>query len=170
MLTCHEADQRVDVFNKEMAYFGEPSEATDAAWAHLIPGGRGIISQRWPDGTRKYKVISAFHQMHCLYVLRTLYFTQRSGQTTNHEHFSHCVEYLRQSLICFADRTFETLDLSDPDSAAWGEGHLCQDWNQLFNWAFKHREFDEGGIENDTVLGLPERVWQELKGREHRDE
>jgi hypothetical protein len=53
------------VWNKNRTFADAPSELTEAAWATLIPNGRGFI--RHPRLTsNKLKSVSAFHETHCL--------------------------------------------------------------------------------------------------------
>ena len=62
------------LFALDQSYVDPPSNATDAAWAALIPRGRGFVdipedtSHKSPtldDQITMYSV-SVFHQLHCL--------------------------------------------------------------------------------------------------------
>ena len=54
------------------------------------------------------------------------------------EHVTHCVEYLRQTILCSADTSFE----GNP-SVEWGTGpgaehkhkHVCRDYDELIHMA-----------------------------------
>lgn len=58
-------------------------------------------------------------------------------------HFGHCVELLRQSLMCLADTTIETKNKVTKGVQGFGVQHQCRDWNQLLEWTNEH-----GGREN----------------------
>lgn len=50
------------------------------------------------------------------------------------EHIPHCVEYLRQAVMCNADLTLEKPE--DPESypqrvTGWGNTHRCRDWDAV---------------------------------------
>lgn len=46
------------------------------------------------------------------------------------EHTSHCVEYLRQSILCSADTSLEGETGAWAD-AGWGQKHVCKDFDAL---------------------------------------
>lgn len=65
------------------------------------------------------------------------------NQTTKHTHVRHCFEYLRKSLMCYADTTLEG---RDPDVQEEGDGttgmgarHVCKNYWDVFKWAEDHR-------------------------------
>lgn len=46
-------------------------------------------------------------------------------------HFNHCVDYLRQTLLCHADTTLEGQDPTQqlrPDSSGLGVEHTCRNY------------------------------------------
>jgi hypothetical protein len=59
------------------------------------------------------------------------------------EHIQHCLDYLRQSLMCHADTTLEPDDVGINGAHGFGVRHNCKDWNQLL------RKTDA------RVLGIP---------------
>ncbi|KAK4233593.1 hypothetical protein C8A03DRAFT_19366, partial [Achaetomium macrosporum] len=50
----------------------------------------------------------------------------------------HCLDYLRQSLMCNADVTLEDLDFGEGKAlgsvTGWGTQHMCRDWERLRYW------------------------------------
>jgi hypothetical protein len=54
------------------------------------------------------------------------------------DHMFHCVEYLRQSVMCYADPTLERRfqGILGPFSA--NNTHVCGDWDMLMDWADDH--------------------------------
>ena len=51
------------------------------------------------------------------------------------EHRAHCVEYLRQSILCSADTTLEGETGSWTKSTGWGQTHSCVDFDALTEMA-----------------------------------
>ncbi|GAB7351650.1 hypothetical protein MBLNU459_g2254t2 [Dothideomycetes sp. NU459] len=51
------------------------------------------------------------------------------------EHRSHCVEYLRQSILCNGDTTLEGETGSWTTSTGWGQTHSCVDFDALTEMA-----------------------------------
>jgi len=47
-------------------------------------------------------------------------------------HSAHCFDYLRQSLMCNADTSFEGKTEAGP---GWGSKHECTDYEALLKWA-----------------------------------
>ena len=59
--------------------------------------------------------------------------------TSSTNHTNHCIEMLRQAVMCAADLTLEKLDPEDITSpfkpqrgnSGWGNFHTCRDWTRL---------------------------------------
>lgn len=65
-------------------------------------------------------------------------------------HEYHCIDYLRQSIMCSADTTLDFAELQ-PDGRRKGfsganSTHHCRDWDALTSWAFENRAGDKAGI------------------------
>lgn len=58
------------------------------------------------------------------------------------EHRAHCVEYLRQSILCSADTTLEGETGAWARSTGWGQTHSCVDFDALTEWANKRAIWD----------------------------
>ena len=54
------------------------------------------------------------------------------------DHMFHCAEYMRQSVMCYADPTLERRyeGILGPFSA--NNTHVCGDWFKLMDWADEH--------------------------------
>lgn len=77
--------------------------------------------------------------IHCQMMIREAYFGALHGSATNQttHHVNHCLDYLRQALICHADANLEYRVASESGDAAptgYGE-HQCQDFDALFDFA-----------------------------------
>ncbi|KAH8884349.1 hypothetical protein GQ53DRAFT_880091 [Thozetella sp. PMI_491] len=94
--------------------------------------------------------IDVFHSLHCLYRIRTQLV---SNETTNlwisqehpngegpDNHTLHCIDYIRQSLICHADITLQGTE----DFLHYSEnsGHQCKDYGAIMNWVHKNLWMD----------------------------
>ncbi|KAK6391307.1 hypothetical protein LTR81_026780 [Elasticomyces elasticus] len=84
-------------------------------------------------------IMAVFHQLHCLSIITTALGTSQAEWKAMDdftvEHRAHCVEYLRQSIICNADTTLEGETGSWTTSTGWGQTHSCVDYEALLDWA-----------------------------------
>ncbi|PQE13431.1 cytochrome p450 protein [Rutstroemia sp. NJR-2017a BBW] len=105
--------------------------ALDHDWAskHGLPRSQDLQGDR----SKGIYMIDAYHQMHCLEVVRGV------PQSTPFEHKFHCLDSLRQSVMCRADDT-PLYTLGDFRS---GDGQLrsCRDWKLLSRWASERFPF-----------------------------
>jgi hypothetical protein len=101
--------------------------------------------------------VSVFHQLHCLLwrsssfsaeisdcgarISFGLLTTPRPGRTSSLNeivfHRDHCLDYIRQALMCNADASFEPL--TSVGINGMGAVHQCRDFNKIFSWAYEHR-------------------------------
>ncbi|KAL0944669.1 uncharacterized protein CTRU02_202556 [Colletotrichum truncatum] len=139
------------------AYEGRPTAENEAAWADLMSVGMISISEeensRLPMGGSapvrdanglvpdKYLVqTSVSHQLHCLKRLRELIWDSEKGLAEHWQygHGSHCIDYLRQSIMCHGDLT--------PIYMMWSEEHgtfmgvqenimQCRSWEAIMEWS-----------------------------------
>ncbi|GKZ37822.1 hypothetical protein AbraIFM66950_009611 [Aspergillus brasiliensis] len=129
-------------------------------WHALFPPGRGYINV--PEDEEEFEVLhpafkmdnvfeqgdhyeghimAVYHQLHCLSILMTALGTSREEwamlETQKVEHRAHCVEYLRQSILCSADTTLEGETGAWARSTGWGQTHSCVDFDALTEYANK---------------------------------
>ncbi|EED21441.1 conserved hypothetical protein [Talaromyces stipitatus ATCC 10500] len=117
-------------------------------WADLFPPGLGAIKveHEWAakhhlptaqgnasDGKAIYTV-AAFHQLHCLTVIRTSLYQFNSGrkQLDPWDHITHCLDTLRQEIQCSADPTIGGIS----------RVHECRDFEALKEWTTKRSYTD----------------------------
>ena len=59
---------------------------------------------------------------------------QEIGHMVAPAHVRHCVDFLRQSLMCHADTTLEIEDEAVGGVKGFGVRHECVDWAGLIAW------------------------------------
>ncbi|CAL3963528.1 unnamed protein product [Diplocarpon coronariae] len=139
--------------------FGDaPNPKNDAMWMSLLGPGMGTISIHNPiqygfprgipaahtPGSQVYG-ISMYHQLHCLIIIRKLYWGAMRGEKNlriaggekefaeDVLHVSHCFDYIRQGIMCAGDMSLEgaaSTDVgkeSNVDGMGWP--HQCRSWN-----------------------------------------
>lgn len=52
-------------------------------------------------------------------------------------HRDHCLDYIRQAIMCAGDTTFEPL--TNVGINGMGATHQCRNFEQIFSWAYEHR-------------------------------
>ncbi|KAF4635476.1 hypothetical protein G7Y89_g2625 [Cudoniella acicularis] len=159
-------------------YQGPPSEEVDAAWDVLYrhvgisqideESARQLPNQTAPllAGSSQYIVgLDVFHQLHCLNMIRKSLYPEYYGghplgvkangsyqaeiKWQNDWHIAHCIDSIRQSLMCSIDVStiswtwIPESNLSAPDARTT---HTCRDWDRVYEWAVEHKlrdKFDE---------------------------
>ncbi|THH29827.1 hypothetical protein EUX98_g4378 [Antrodiella citrinella] len=127
---------------------------SDEEWESLYPGGmhHGFVHL---GPRRRFFGLSMFHQLHCVDTLRKA-IRGRGGMrhhnahnhdntttNSNHleedwaEHSTHCLNYLRQTILCSADMTLEP-EIPVEGTRDVGEGtgveHVCRDWTRVYDF------------------------------------
>lgn len=71
---------------------------------------------------------------------------QNRPQRIAFSHILHCLDQLRQDVVCNADDTPRYAGLQDPPGTGAGQVRMCRDWGKLEAWArentacFKHED------------------------------
>lgn len=52
-------------------------------------------------------------------------------------HRDHCLDYIRQGIMCAGDTTFEPL--TSVGINGMGATHRCRNFEGIFSWAYEHR-------------------------------
>ncbi|KAF2251126.1 hypothetical protein BU26DRAFT_563071 [Trematosphaeria pertusa] len=144
---------------KPNAFEGSPSPATNAAWAQLCDVGMFVLNAEeykrlgrptaeLVDRPGEYLVtLEVMHQLHCLDYLRIASYAAAEGKHTHHEqendwskakHLSHCINYLRQVLMCHGDLTPITLERKKglpPYRPDFRITHTCRNWDRIHEFA-----------------------------------
>ncbi|KAF7333837.1 hypothetical protein MVEN_02340600 [Mycena venus] len=152
-------------------YRGPPSPAIDAAWDRISENNtlrpirvsdeelKKIYKSDRPSNVRfspengggSLGSIEVFHQLHCLNMLRKVVYKEYYADVLHLEekrpqffrdHINHCVDLIRQNLMCNADVgviTYNWLkgwDKPFPDFNTW---HQCRNFDRILEWSHNHQ-------------------------------
>ncbi|KAG7097762.1 hypothetical protein E1B28_005083 [Marasmius oreades] len=134
----------------------------DRNWTTLVPPlSSGFI---YHPRTQQFYSVSLYHQLHCLNALRK-YISRGPELRLDDEvvtHTGHCLDYLREALLCHSDTTLEpvhdiivppddrknTSQHTDKVAQGWNVLHRCKDWavvrryleDNWRSWPPEHRD------------------------------
>lgn len=94
------------------------------------------LSARFPwDESKGIYHVKAFHHLHCLKSMRKAFTDLERGnpQIVPTGHFHHCLDTLRQDLMCLADDT-PMPTINAIHQIGNGQVRQCRDWNKLIAW------------------------------------
>jgi len=82
-------------------------------------------------------LVNGFHQIHCLRKIhRWVTIAYHNGtQLDNYQHVVHCMDMLRQDILCNADDTPLFSSPGAKKDAGNGQNRLCRSWDKLTTWA-----------------------------------
>ena len=111
----------------------------DDDWGSLFPPPWNGFMSLGPDN-RPF-TLSLYHQLHCLDAIRVGFVLNGTHAAA---HVEHCLNYLRQVILCHADTTvepghwMETKTGVDPASDGLGVVHTCKDWKEVNRFVEAH--------------------------------
>jgi len=106
----------------------------------LIPGGDGLV-HLGPHKTPY--TISMFHQLRCLDIVREEMTREQEALSGGRraQLVNHCMNYLRQMVLCRADGFLETFqDDSDERAVDLFESWVCKDWEAVYHAVEQNQE------------------------------
>ncbi|KAG4429570.1 hypothetical protein IFR05_014945 [Cadophora sp. M221] len=143
----------------------------DKLWNDMMPIGSGFIRVPYPrrfDMPQSKSIendpeegevysLSIMHQLHCLAVIRHVimkYEKRDKSRFTGDGHEYHCIDYIRQAILCAGDTTLDYAEIvtgSDGVQRRLGftganSTHQCRDWDAIRAWAIENRSGDKAGI------------------------
>ncbi|KAL5321891.1 hypothetical protein ACEPPN_009854 [Leptodophora sp. 'Broadleaf-Isolate-01'] len=143
----------------------------DKLWNDMMPIGSGFIRVPYPrrfDMPQSKAIendpeegeiysLSITHQLHCLAVIRHVimkYEKRDKSRFAGDGHEYHCIDYIRQAIICAGDTTLDYAEIvtgSDGVERRLGftganSTHQCRDWDAIREWAVENRSGDKAGI------------------------
>lgn len=99
-------------------------------------GGTG-----WGTDRETFSTTTMTHQLHCLFMMTHIYAGLATNDTSRlphdyNSHYLHCIDYLRQGVMCAADLATEPhrptdSDDNGPGDGSWGGLHVCKDYGQV---------------------------------------
>jgi len=152
-----------------VSYLGVSEEA-ESLWEHILPAGAGYFTVKDPrhyglppskpvensTQAEEIYILSVAHQLHCLGAVRAVVLAHERGDPPYDDggHARHCLEKIREALICFADTTTE---VGYPEANDAGEivgwnvddyevTHQCRDWGAVRSWVYEHRLNNKRGL------------------------
>ncbi|KAI3325011.1 hypothetical protein HD806DRAFT_491733 [Xylariaceae sp. AK1471] len=152
-----------DKIQEKSRFTGRPSPELDQAWHDLLNAeniilepevmrhyGREHIGVAVPEGGGFLGTLNVYHELHCLkrihqFVYSDHYFadfTPRQHEL-NRLHNEHCIDFLRQSVMCHGDVGLITYEWHDDSliPVANATSHQCVNWEKLDRWT-KERTVD----------------------------
>lgn len=131
---------------EDSRHFSVDSPDAPHEWRSVYPGRNLGFIRLGPQ--KRFFGLSVYHQMHCIDTLREGLASKTmggSGHGNTHgkraphdhahdtAHWAHCLNYLRQTVLCAADLTLEPE--IEEGSQNVGEGlyvtHVCRDWSKV---------------------------------------
>jgi len=139
--------RKVSRFNEPTIHYAVDD---DAQWNSTLPLGSGMI-HLGPE--RRPFSISLFHQLRCLDILRReIHARTKAGDKASQasELSSHCMNYLRQMILCRADTRLEPgRHHYGPHITGWTITGTCNDYEAVFSAA--NRNYEETRLAGDLV-------------------
>ncbi|KAF7945539.1 hypothetical protein EAE96_010306 [Botrytis aclada] len=133
-------------FKYNRSFSEAPSPHTDRAWREIFPAKGGFFVH--PVIAPQRSTFSVFHQLHCVDGIRGAYWANRHAAVNGLQlqdedlpmdlspsHIRHCIDLLRQTLMCHADTTLEAVDTKINGVHGFRTEHQCGNWEQLVDWA-----------------------------------
>ncbi|KAJ7912547.1 hypothetical protein B0H13DRAFT_1613418, partial [Mycena leptocephala] len=105
--------------------------AADAQWEALMPTGGGIV-RLGPQ--RESFMVSSYHQLRCLDIIRREYVDRSMGKLSISPATHHCLNYIRQMILCRGDRRLECVIDPFGEHAVQVRGtQTCRDWTKVYD-------------------------------------
>ncbi|KAF2224861.1 hypothetical protein BDZ85DRAFT_185069, partial [Elsinoe ampelina] len=136
-------------------YVGTPSKKMDALWDAIIDLPMILIDAETMNRLEQqtsnakgrngkyYAMVEVFHQLHCLNMLRKSTrreYYQKDSALGDAEHIGlihHCIDILRQVLMCNADTgliTFTDVGQDEWPSPRFSTKHTCRNYSAVVEW------------------------------------
>ncbi|KAF5309818.1 hypothetical protein D9619_010304 [Psilocybe cf. subviscida] len=103
---------------------------TDMEWSKLIPPGGHFVHLNNGTGDVKKHTVAMLHQFKCLDAIRQQYSGPSNAPLSPLT--LHCINYLRQSILCNLDIGLESAT-NKWGTVAKSAEYVCRDWSELYN-------------------------------------
>ncbi|KAJ6451914.1 hypothetical protein C8R45DRAFT_848091, partial [Mycena sanguinolenta] len=151
-----------------------PSPKLDAAWDELYNFGvsqipksqaRLLPNKTHPipgDESNYILELDVFHNLHCLNMIRkSLHSDYYSEHLMELAHLDHCVDWIRQSLMCAGDTSVVVWQWDPEQKITTFQGsvaHTCRNFEKLREWGKRHKiktPYENSvRIEDDIVIPI----------------
>lgn len=131
---------QVSMIVEETHHYGLKGSTAWDEWLSTSPEGVGYV--RLGDEDRMLSP-SMFHQMHCLRLIQHALSTAEREFPYSPHHLQHCLNYIRQMVLCTPDLTLEPADMLERDFNSpenrIGMTHTCKDWDAIYRRVEENR-------------------------------
>ena len=94
----------------------------------MYPDGYGFV-RLGPE--RRILCVSMFHQLHCVDKIRRA-LDDPDDPISTIPHLQHCLNYIRQMILCASDLTLEPADIGH-EASGIGVTHTCRNWRAVYD-------------------------------------
>lgn len=123
----------------------------DLEWSSLVPGD-GIV---YVGSDHQPFMPSVFHQLRCLDVLRQAYVLQVGEEGALGAASRHCLNYLRQMIMCRPNLRLEpVVDPFGPHAVDPWSPLTCKDWRSLYNAFRQNKDAHAAWVESYSSLTI----------------
>ncbi|KAL7917021.1 hypothetical protein ACQKWADRAFT_307810 [Trichoderma austrokoningii] len=156
--------QLLGEFDQPSKWRGQPNKGVDEAWISSTHAGAFSITKEEVERMGKLTnstimlpassgggymaSLEATHQLHCVDLLRKFsyreYYADKSAPFGDpnklRTHIDHCIEMLRQVIMCNGDLHIITYNWVDHVDTPWPDFSLnrqCRDWDRIIDWVGK---------------------------------
>ncbi|OJT15472.1 hypothetical protein TRAPUB_7343 [Trametes pubescens] len=117
----------VSMYFEPTIHYQLNSTEADAEWAALVPTNGGIVHVG-PE--RQPFMLSVFHQLRCLDILRRAYISHAEEPDAV---AVHCLNYIRQMVLCRRDTILEpVVDIGSAHAVQAWRTLTCKDWRKVY--------------------------------------
>ena len=124
---------QVEMTLEESMRFISKGDDPVETWSRNVPPGLGYL-RLGPD--HRIFAVAMYHQLHCLFQISYALSHQRGGSA----HLHHCLDYIRQNVLCAADPTLEPDDFTQQNFTVERVGltRVCRDWSAVNDFAVEN--------------------------------
>ncbi|KJA22726.1 hypothetical protein HYPSUDRAFT_138939 [Hypholoma sublateritium FD-334 SS-4] len=119
---------------QETVHYGYNASDVDTKkeWDQILDSPEGTGRTHLGPNHRTF-VLTFYHQLHCIVELKEA-LMNRSDTYANPKHVTHCLQYLRQTLLCQGNDMLEEGDFSERhfETDRYGPEVECYDWESLY--------------------------------------
>ncbi|PPR07509.1 hypothetical protein CVT24_006878 [Panaeolus cyanescens] len=107
------------------------TEIGAAEWDVAVPGDSGVV---YLGPHKQPYTVGLMHQLKCLDILRQETIKEREPGEKPSELGRHCLNYVRQTMLCRGDSQIESFDYANHlHPVDWRGIYECRDWEAVYN-------------------------------------